>query len=132
MIVVALALYVHSSEGIGPGLIATVIGGLLVWRRFRNQRQRLARRFASKVRKMPEVRIVSLEAMRFTILADQPQARTYVRANAALDAVNGSMFFGDPFTLVVRDAAGPDEEKALLAASGILYVREDAGRPAAG
>jgi eukaryotic-like serine/threonine-protein kinase len=132
IVVVLLVLYFHSSGGIGPGLVSTVIGGLLVWRRFRNQRQRLARRFAAKVRKMPEVRIVALEARRFTILADQPQARTYVRANAALDAVNGSMFFGDPFTLVVRDVSGPEDEKALLAASGILYVREDTGRPAAG
>ena len=122
----------HSEQGMGSSLFFTAAVGLLIWRRIRNRRLRLARRFAAKVRKMPEVRIVSLEAMRFTILADQPQARTYVRANAALDAVNGSMFFGDPFTLVVRDAAGPDEEKALLAASGILYVREDAGRPAAG
>ena len=130
---VLLAFVLHrSDEGIGPGLFFTVIGGLLIWRRIRNRRLRLARRFALKVRKMPEVRLVSLDGMRFTILADQAQARTYVRANAALDAVNGSMFFGDPFTLVVRDAAGPDEEKALLAASGILYVREDTGRPAAG
>ena len=57
-------------------------------------------------------------------MADQAQARTYVRANAALDSVNASMFFGEPFTLVVRDDARPEEEKALLAGSGVLYVRE--------
>ena len=118
--------------GIGPGLVFTVIGALLVWRRIRNRRLRLARRFANKVRKMAEVKLVALDGMRFTIVADQAQARTYVRANAALDAVNGSMFFGEPFTLVVRDAVGPEDEKALLSASGILYVREQQKLAAAG
>ena len=100
------------------------IGALLVWRRIRNRRMRLARRFVGKVRKIAEVRLVALDGMRFTLVADQAQARTYVRANAALDSVNASMFFGEPFTLVVRDALAPEEEKALLAGSGILYVRE--------
>ena len=114
----------RSDDGIGPGLVFTVIGGLLVWRRIRNRRLRLARRFTTKVKKMAEVRLVALDGMRFTIVADNAQARTYVRANAALDAINGSMFFGDPFTLVVRDDVGTEDEKALLSASGILYVRE--------
>jgi len=113
-----------SGEGIGPGLVFSVIGTLFVWRRIRNRRIRLARRFVAKVRKIPEVRLVVLEAMRFTVVADAAQARTYVRANAALDSVNASMFFGDPFTLVVRDGVLPEEEKALLSGPGILYVRE--------
>jgi len=100
------------------------IGSLLVWRRIRNRRIRLARRFMNKVRKIGEVRLVALDGMRFTVVADQAQARTYVRANAALDSVNASMFFGEPFTLTVRDALLPEEEKALLAGPVILYVRE--------
>ena len=121
-----------SGDDIGPGLVFTVIGGLLIWRRIRNRRLRLARRFTTKVKKMAEVRLVALDGMRFTVVADNAQARTYVRANAVLDAVNGSMFFGDPFTLVVRDDVGPEDEKALLAASGILYVREPPRLAAAG
>jgi hypothetical protein len=78
----------------------------------------------AKVKKIAEVRLVGLDGMRFSVVADQAQARTYVRANAALDAVNSSMFFGDPFTLVVRDSVTPEEERALLAGPGILYVRE--------
>jgi serine/threonine protein kinase len=124
IVVVLLSLYFRSGGGIGPGLVFTVIGGLFVWRRIRNQRLRLARRFTTKVRRMTEVRLVALDGRRFTVVADQPQARTYVRANAALEAVNGSMFFGEPFTLVVKDALAPDDEKALLSSSGILYVRE--------
>ena len=132
IVAVLLALWFRSGGGIGPGLVSTVIGGLFVWRRIRNRRLRLARRFTAKVRRIAEVRLVALDGMRFTLVADQAQARTYVRANAALDAVNGSMFFGEPFTLVVRDSVAPEEEKALLSASGILYVRETPGLSAAG
>jgi hypothetical protein len=64
--------------------------------------------------------------MRLTIVADRAQAKTYVRANALLDAVNSSMFFGDPFTLVIREDVTPEEEKALLSSPGVLHVREDA------
>jgi len=63
-------------------------------------------------------------------VADRAQARTYVRANALLDAVNSSMFFGDSFTLVIRDDATPEEERALLSSPGVLYVREDEAAPA--
>ena len=40
-----------------------------------------------------------------------------------------SMFFGDPFSVVVRDDATPEEVKALLTGHGILYVREDEPPP---
>ena len=52
-----------------------------------------------------------------------------MRANALLDSVNSSMFFGDPFTLVIRDDVAPEEEKALLSSPGVLYVREDEASP---
>ena len=116
---VLLALFFgRAEEGLGPGLVSTVIGTLLVWRRIRNRRLRLARRFASKVRKMAEVGSVALDGMRLHIVATRRRHAPTCAPNAALDAVNGSMFFGEPFHAVVRDAVQPDEEKALLAASG--------------
>ena len=118
-----------SAEGIIPGLLFPGIAGLLIWRRFRNRRLRLARRFVAKVRKMPEVRLVALDGMRFTLVADRAQAKTYVRGNALLDAVNSSMFFGDPFTLAIREDVAPEEEKAMLSSPGVLYVREDEASP---
>jgi eukaryotic-like serine/threonine-protein kinase len=130
-VVLSLFLRTHGPD-IGPGVVFTVLGGLYAWRRFRNRRIRLARRFAAKARKMAEVRLVSLDGMRFTVVADRAQAKTYVRANALLDSLNASMFFGDPFTLVVRDGISPEEERALLAAPGVLYVREDGPGLAAG
>ena len=44
------------------------------------------------------------------------------------DSVNRRMFFGDPFTMVIRDAATPEDERALLSAPGVLYVREEPKR----
>ena len=113
-----------SVEDFVRAILFGIIVTLLTWRRIRNRRIRLARRLVGKLRKIPEVRLVALDGMRLSVVADNAQARTYVRANAALDAVNASMFFGDPFTLAVREAVSPDEEKALLAGPGILYVRE--------
>jgi predicted Ser/Thr protein kinase len=131
VLVVALAVLLSISfrpvvENVIPGLIFPAIAALLVWRRFRNRRLRLARRFVAKVRKMPEVRLVALDGMRFTVVADQAQAKTYVRANALLDGVNASMFFGEAFALAVREDLSPEEERALLSGPGVLYVREDA------
>ncbi len=136
VLVVALAVLLSvffrpSAEGAIPGLVFPAIAGLLIWRRFRHRRLRLARRLVAKVRKMPEVRLVALDGMRFTLVADRAQAKTYVRANALLDSVNSSMFFGDPFTLVIREGLSPEEEKALLSGPGVLYVREDEAVPPA-
>jgi hypothetical protein len=39
--------------------------------------------------------------------------------------VNTSMFFGDPFSVVVRDGLTPEDEKGLLSAPGVVYVRPD-------
>jgi predicted Ser/Thr protein kinase len=136
VLAVALAVLISfgfrpSAEGIIPGLLFPGIAALLIWRRFRHRRLRLARRFAAKIRKMPEIRLVAVDGMRFTVVADRAQAKTYVRANALLDSVNSSMFFGDPFTLVIRDEVPPDEERALLSGTGVLFVRDDDPRAAA-
>jgi predicted Ser/Thr protein kinase len=126
VLVVVLAMLLGSqAEGIPGTLILFGIIGLFVWRRFRNRRLRLARRVIKKMGKMEEIRVVALDGMRLTVVADRAQARTYVRANAVVDRVNSSMFFGEPFTVVVRDDASAEEVKALLTGPGILYVRED-------
>ncbi len=114
----------QSADGLVPLLVFGTIGVLLVRRRIRNRRIRLARRLVKRLRKIPEVKLVALNGMSVTALAEGAQASTYVRANAALDAVNSSMFFGEPFTLAIRDSVSADEEKALLVGSGVLYVRE--------
>ncbi len=132
LLAVVLGMFFGSqAEGQGDGIPGTLIFfgivGLFVWRRHRNRSIRLARRVVSKMTRMEEIRLIALDGMRFTVLADHAKARTYVRANAIVDSVNGKMFFGDPFSVVVRDDLPPEEEQALLTGPGILYVREDEG-----
>ncbi len=129
---VAVSLFLTRSHDFGPSAFMMVLTGLFIWRRIRNRRLRLGRRFERKLARMPEVRLVALDGMRFTVLADRATARTYVRANALLDSINGSMFFGEPFTLAIRDQFTPEEERALLSGPGVLYLREDAPAPPAG
>jgi len=122
-------LFVRSTGDVMPGLIMIGGGGLLAWRRFRNRQRRLVRKFVAKARKLPEVRVIAHEGRKISVVSDKALARTYVRLNAILDGVNGSMFFGEPFSMSVRDDVAADEEKALLQAPGVVYVRED-GKPA--
>jgi hypothetical protein len=101
--------------------------GIVAWRRARNHARRLARRFATKAQKLPEVRIVTLQGTTLTVAADRPTARTYVRLHALLDGLNMSTYFGDRLVLVVRDDVSDEGARALLAGSGVLYVRDDGG-----
>jgi len=104
------------------------IVGLFTWRRLRNRRQRLARRIVNQTKKLPEVRVVAQDGLKLTVVADKAVARTYVRINAIVDKVNGSMFFGEPFTVAVREDLAPEESRALLTGPGVLYVREEPGQ----
>ena len=124
-VVLAMALG-SQTEGIPGTLFLFGIVGLYSWRRFRNRRIRLARRVAKKMNRMEEVRLVALDGMGLTVLADQARARTYVRANAIVDSVNSKMFFGDPFTIVVRDDVSDEDAQSLLTGPGVLYVRDEA------
>jgi hypothetical protein len=42
-----------------------------------------------------------------------------------MDKVNSKMFYGEPFSVVVREGQDPREEKALLEGPGVLYVRKN-------
>ncbi len=122
----AVLFLARSGSDVIPGLIFPALVGLYIWRRIRNRRYRFVKGFVAKVRKMPEVRLVAIDGMRISVIADRAEARTYVRVNALVDAINASMFFGDPFAVAVRDGVAPEEEKALLSGPGVVYVREDA------
>jgi serine/threonine protein kinase len=126
---VVVTLFLLQGSGGLSSLVFPAIVGLLIWRRFRHRRSRLSRKFANKAAKMPEVRLVTLEGMRLTVVAHRAQAKTYVRANALLDSINRTGLFGDPFTLVIRDGVTPEEERALLATAGVLFAREEPAAP---
>jgi hypothetical protein len=124
-VVLVAALFAQAGEGTIPFLLTMTGLGLLVYRFFRNRRYRMTRRFTARARKLQEVRIVAVDGLRLTVVADEALARTYVRINALVDAMNARRFFGDPFTVVVRDDLASEETKALLTSPGVLYVRED-------
>jgi len=120
-----LVAMVRSGGEVIPFLFMFAIGGLLLYRFLRNRRYRATKKFMNKARRLQEVRIIAVDALRITVVADKALARTYVRINALVDAMNARMFFGDPFKVVVRDDLNSEETKALLTGPGVLYVRED-------
>lgn len=106
-------------------MAAALVGvGLLLWRRWRNRSRRLLASFVGRIKAMEEVRAVTLERQRVTIVVDRRLARTYLRAHTLIDAVNARLFFGEPFTVEVRDDLSAEETRALFG-SGLLYVRKD-------
>jgi hypothetical protein len=126
-----LVLLILRGEDLMGVLIFFGIVGLIVWRRIRNRRFRMMKRFTARVRKMPEVRIIALQGNRAVVLVDKALAKTYVRVNALMDKVNSKMFYGEPFSVVVRENQDPREERALLEGPGVLYVRKDVLEPTA-
>ena len=60
-----------------------------------------------------------------TVVVDQAMAKTYLRVNTQLDRLNGKWFPGERFSVKVRDDLEGEELRGLLAASGVLFVRED-------
>jgi hypothetical protein len=99
--------------------------GLLVWRRLRNRRRRFVKTLAGKLRKFPEVRLVTFAGNRVTVVVDRAVADTVVRIHALADRINARMFFGEPILAAVRDAVPPEEQRAMLEGPGVLYVRPD-------
>ena len=124
VVLAATFFFWRAERGLGS-LFPMAVVGVLAWRRLRNRRRRLARKFVAKARRLQEVRVVALEGMRLTAVVDRAVANTYVRLNAVLDSINGSMFFGEPFTLAVRDDLAPEAVRALLAGPGVLFVRDE-------
>jgi tRNA A-37 threonylcarbamoyl transferase component Bud32 len=127
--IAALVALARSAGEVFPFLFMFGVGGLLLYRFIRNRRYRATKKFMSKARRLQEVQIIAVDALRITVVADKALARTYVRVNALVDAMNARMFFGEPFKVVVRDDLTPEETKALLTGPGVLYVREDRDKP---
>jgi hypothetical protein len=88
------------------GIILLGIGVLFVFRRFRNRGQREARRFVKKSSVLREVRMITLHQGEFTVVVENPTAKTYLKLNALLTSSNERLYHGDPMTLVVREGGG--------------------------
>jgi len=108
-----------------PAIIAMAFFGWFAYRLVVRRPRRLVKKFVAKVKKLEEVRLIVRQDRRLIVAVDRSVARVYVRINAAMDRLNGKWFPGDDFTVAVRDDLSPEEQRALLQGSGLLYIRED-------
>ena len=107
------------------GLVATTFIGLLIYRWVRNRRNRLLKRFISKIRNLKEVQAVLVRDSRITVIVDKKQARVYVRVNNLVETINGKLFHGEPFEAIVRDDLNAEQLLEALREPGVAYVRDD-------
>jgi serine/threonine protein kinase len=99
---------------------------LLLYRRIRNQPQRMVETFVRKVSRLPEVHFIACQDRRITVGVDRATGQLYTRINDQLNACNRRLFFGEPMTLVIRSDLTPEETRQWLAAPGVKYVRDNA------
>ena len=108
-----------------PILLAVAFGGWLCYRAVKNRPRKLARRFASRIKKMPEVRLIVERERQVTVIVDHVVARILVRVKTQIDKINDKWFRGEKFTVDVRDDVTGEELRGLLQGTGVLYVRKD-------
>ena len=99
--------------------------GLLVYRRVRNRRRTLVRKFVAKLKKKKEVRLISLHQESLTVVVDEAHDTLYPRISGMVDDINRKLYFGQPITSRVRENVPPSELSQLLQQPGVLYVRRD-------
>jgi serine/threonine protein kinase len=102
-----------------------VCAGLFAYRKFRNRTRRFLNRFAAKVGKFPEVRLITCRQRSITVVVDKVQAKSLLHINSLVDSMNKKFFFGEPMTASVRDDVPPEELRRMLQQPGILYLRDD-------
>ena len=74
--------------------------------------------------------MITLHQGEFTVVVENPTAKTYLKLNALLTSSNERLYHGDPMTLVVREGVGEEELRKLLSSPGVRFLREDKKRPA--
>ncbi|MCI0410564.1 MAG: hypothetical protein L0191_18725, partial [Acidobacteria bacterium] len=112
------------------GLLAIVVLGAFIFRRFRNRGQREARKFAKKASALKEVRLITLHQGQFTVVVEAPTAKTYLRLNAQLTAANERLYHGEPMTLVIKEGVPEEEIRKLLSSPGVQFLRDETKKPA--
>jgi len=111
-------------ESLVPALFVA-LAALWLYRHWKNRTSRLTRRFAARVSKLPEVKLVTASGKHLTVVVDQIQAKTYLRVHGAIDSINRKLFFGEPLSVTLKDDISPEEYRQMLRAPGIIYLRDD-------
>jgi serine/threonine protein kinase len=109
--------------------MGTVIGlaiiSLIIYRYVRNRKNRMLKRFTSKISKFPEVQAVIRRDDHITVVVDEAKAKTYIRINSLVNMVNKKLYFGKHIEASVRDDLSSDEFQHLLRGPTVTYVRDD-------
>ena len=105
--------------------IWVVVLGFLIYRRVRNRKVRLLKRFVAKVSEVPSVKAVIIKEDRVTVVVEKAQANIYIRVNSLIDQVNKKLYFGKHLTVAVRDDLTGEEFQRLIREPGVAYVHED-------
>ncbi len=125
LIVLGVILYLILTNVSLGSLIGLTIVALLVYRHVRNRPQRILEQFVRKVRNVPEVRLITVQDRKITVVVDRPVGQLYGRINAQLSTCNRKLFFGDPLSVVIRHELTVSETHTFLTSTGVQYVRDD-------
>jgi len=99
--------------------------GLMVYRSIRDRKRRMMKRFTAKASRMPGVKAIMVREDRIAVVVEKAQAKIYITLNALLDDINRKLYFGKPFSLIVRDDLAEDEFQRLLRDAGVVFVAEN-------
>jgi serine/threonine protein kinase len=106
-------------------LVFIALLGVWVFHKYRVRGPKLMRKFAAKLGRMPEIRMVAFQDGRATVIVDRMQAKVYLRVNSLMEALNTKYFYGRPIRLAMRDDVKAEELRRMLDEGGVLYVRDD-------
>ena len=106
-------------------LVLLAIPALLIYRWVRNRRNRLLKRFVSRIGSLKEVQAILVRDSRITVIVGKAQAQVYIRVNNLVEKSNSKLFHGAPFEAVVRDDLNEAQLLEALREPGVAYVRQD-------
>lgn len=106
-------------------IIGFALLGILAYRYIRNRKNRMLKRFTSKVSGYPYVRAIIIRNDLITVVVDKAQAKAYIRINSMLDSINQKLYFGKHLAVAVRDDLAPEAFQQMLRETGVAYVRDD-------
>jgi hypothetical protein len=121
----AYAFYLSLSRVGTGGLVFLTLAALLILRHVRNRRPKVQDLLVRRLSKVPEVRLITIEEHRVTLLVDRPVPQLYQRINSHLRACNRKLYFGQPMTVSILHELPPEQLQKLLCGPGVQYVRED-------
>ncbi|MBE3131663.1 MAG: hypothetical protein IMZ54_13245, partial [Acidobacteria bacterium] len=107
------------------GLIGPAVIVLFLYRFLRNQKKRMIATFAKKLRKFPEVRLVTVRDDRVIVAVDKAPAKVYIRITALVDELNRSLFFGKDIKAEIKTEIPESEARTMLTQMGVVYAREE-------